>query len=397
MDVSRLSVTVVGSGIGGAAAALFLARAGANVALLEKATDLRAVGAGIALAENGLAVLQSLGLAEALETVAVDVGPARIVNAEGRVLLDPSDPKPRILMIRRSTLQGLLLGAVDAEERIERQSGTEVISADPSGMLTIRSEHGEIKHASDLILGADGVHSRVRSSTGFGADVSRPGISYIRGLVPPGLARNEEAWTSAGLFGSFPVDGGTYFYASVGSRKCQEAVGRQDLAALRVAWTHAYPAAEPILAALGSWDDLLLNAVIRVSCTSWHKGRIVLLGDAAHAMAPNLGQGGNSALVDASILAHCLVNEKRLEDGLSRYTGRRRPAVTRVADVSARLGSLAEWIHPAARFLRDRVLMPVAARLQSGKTLATVLQEDPVLLAGLHDKGSVRETVEPAG
>lgn len=383
MQLHHLHVVVAGGATGGAAAALLLARAGARVTVLERVAQPRAVGAGIALAANGLAVLESVGLGPALAASAQDVGPARIVDAGGHVLFTPPAPRPRIAMVRRATLQGLLLDAMAAEPRIEQRFGTEVIRAHPDGRVVTRSAAGEHHLRADLVVGADGVHSRVREGGAFEARVSPPGITYVRALAPEGLARNEEAWTAAGLFGSFPVDGATYLYASAGSAACRAAMAARDLAAFREAWARAYPPAAALLGALDSWDDLLVNDVLRVDCRRWFDGRIVLLGDAAHAMPPNTGQGANSALVDAAVLLDALRHSPDLSAALAAYEARRRPAVRKVATLSARLGMLAERTHPVVRRLRDGLLMPLLDRVASPKTNALLLQESPDALRSI--------------
>jgi 2-polyprenyl-6-methoxyphenol hydroxylase-like FAD-dependent oxidoreductase len=150
---------------------------------------------------------------------------------------------------------------------------------------------------------------------------------------------------------------------------------KRDLAAFRAAWARSYPASAPILAGLSSFDELLENEVIRVDCTRWHDGRLVLLGDAAHAMAPNLGQGANSALVDAAVLADELRRNDALEQALTAYHTRRAKAVRRVADASARLGALAEVTHLVPRTVRDRLLMPIARLFATNKATAQLWQE----------------------
>jgi 2-polyprenyl-6-methoxyphenol hydroxylase-like FAD-dependent oxidoreductase len=383
MQLDSLHVIVAGAALGGAATALLLARAGARVTVLERIARPRAVGAGIALAENGLAVLESLGLGPAISRHAHDVGPARIVDAHGRVLLTPREPMPRVAMIRRATLQSILLDALASEPRVETVFGAEVVRATAVGAVEARVGDRALHLQGDLVVGADGVRSRVRESARFDVRLRPPGIPYLRTLVPEGLARNEEAWTAAGLFGSFGVDGGTYVYASAGSRACRDAVAARDLDALRAAWAEAYPPSREILAAVGSWESLIVNHVLRVDCRRWYDGRIVLIGDSAHAMAPNLGQGGNSALVDAAVLLDELRRSDDVDAALARYDARRRPAVRAVADTSARLGMLAELRWAPARWLRDRVVMPLADRAATAETTAAMLQESPRALVAI--------------
>jgi len=374
---------VVGGATGGAAVAMLLARAGARVTLLERVTAPRAIGAGIGLADNGLAVLESLGLGPALEARARPAGAPRIVDGARRPVFVPPGPPPRIWMVRRSDLQGLLLDALAAEPRIDARFGVEVESATPDGRVRARRGGESLAFEADLVVGADGVHSRVRDGGSFGARVHRPGIPYLRALVDTGEALGEEAWTAAGLFGSFAVDGGAYLYASAGSTRTRAALAARDLAALRAAWVAAYPAAAPLLAAIARFEDLVIHSVRRVDCARWRDGALVLLGDAAHAMAPNLGQGANSALVDAAVLLDELRRAADLPAALAAYEARRRPAVRWVADAAARLGALAEWTHPVARRLRDRLLMPAVARFAPATDVARVLQEERATLLAI--------------
>ena len=243
--------------------------------------------------------------------------------------------------------------------------GCTVMSADPSGSLVVRSGPGgggptaSTLHA-DLVVGADGVNSAVRSTGGFYSRLSA-GSSYVRTIVQ-GHANPwfEEFWTPLGSFGHAPLGGDTtYFWAAAQSPAVTDAVSRRDLVSFAAEWRRVLPIAGEFLAKVSSFDDLLVNTVRRVDCRRWFSGRLVLLGDAAHAMAPNLGQGANSALGDAVALAEALGPATSVQTALERYDHRRRPAARRVQNTAGLLQRLCNLHQARAIRVRDAVLMAI--------------------------------------
>jgi 2-polyprenyl-6-methoxyphenol hydroxylase-like FAD-dependent oxidoreductase len=291
-------VVVVGAGIGGLAASLVLSRVAKQVTLVERADHPAEVGAALALQANGMAVLARLGLLASVEGVGAGIDRVDIRNAGGRVLLTAKMPDfggglDHAIAVRRTQLHRLLLDAVNEEGSVRTCFGCTVMSADPSGSLVVRSGPNgggptatTTLHA-DLVVGADGVNSAVRSTGGFRSRLSA-GSSYVRTIVQ-GQANPwfEEFWTQLGSFGHAPLGGDTtYFWAAAHSPAVTDAVSRRDLESFAQEWRQVLPLAGDLLAKVPSFDDLLVNTVRRVDCRRWFSGRLVLLGDAAHAMAP---------------------------------------------------------------------------------------------------------------
>ncbi len=378
MLLSSLNILVAGAATGGASTALLLARSGARITIVDRIQSPSAIGAGLALAANGRAVLEALGLGPALGC-ATELSATRIIDGRGRTLAE-APPDARFAVVTRARLQEVLVDALFAEPNITCRFGTSVMRASTDGSVVLRGPDGETREQFDLIVGADGVHSQVRDGGAFGARLTRTGVRYLRALVPVHVSDATEAWTAAGVFGALPLDGGTYIFASCASPALSRAIEQRDLRALREAWGNAYAPAERLLGAVPTFGDLLIHEVIRVDCTRWYDQRLVLVGDAAHAMAPNLGQGANSALVDAAVLLDALRSSRDLATALAAYDARRRDKVRTVANTSARLGQLAEITHPLARTLRDRMLVPLLKLLPQDRQLRTLLQESPATL-----------------
>jgi 2-polyprenyl-6-methoxyphenol hydroxylase-like FAD-dependent oxidoreductase len=363
---------VVGAGIGGLTASLVLSRIAARVTLVERAERPSEVGAALALQPNGMAVLDRLGLLTRVEAVAARIDRMDIRSVSGRRLLSAGMPDlgtglDHAIAVRRTDLHKLLLEAVAGVASIDTRFGCAVVSADPSGTVTIRStaeygpDIGSMSLRADVIVGADGVNSAVRSTGGFNSRVSS-GSSYVRTIVRGRASpRFEEYWTSLGSFGSAPL--GTdlvYFWAAAHVAAAADAVSRHDLEAFCQEWRRVLPAAADLLERVSSFDNLLINTVRSVNCRHWFSGRLVLLGDAAHAMPPNLGQGANSALVDGVVLADELARAPSVMDALVRYDQRRRPLARRVQKTAEMLQRLCGIERVTALRVRDALLAGLA-------------------------------------
>lgn len=387
MSVAGADVVVVGAGVGGLTAALLLAGIGAQVTVLERFDEPCDIGAGILLHPNGLAVLTALGLAEALDGAGRASQATTIRDERGSIVaqLPPhggGQPWDRIVALRSSRLQQILFAAAD-QPLIGIRLGAQVTAAHPDGSVELRWRDRISTISADLVVGADGVASTVRAGGTFGATTRETGARYIGGLVEGADPRRDgEYWTRLGLFSGVAVDDATtYVYAAATAPRIAAAVTARDLDGFRAAWSAELPVAAQLLSRLPDVERLLVKNVLRVNCGRMVDGRLLLLGDAAHAMAPMLGQSSNSAIVDAAVLAIELAARASVADALLRYSARRLPAVRRVQDLADRLVIMsavrARWLGA----IRNGIVRRVVAR--PGPAVAVrelVMQEDPAAL-----------------
>jgi 2-polyprenyl-6-methoxyphenol hydroxylase-like FAD-dependent oxidoreductase len=358
----RARLAVVGAGPAGLTAAIAARRLGLEAVLYEQAPELGRVGGGIAIQSNGQRVLAALELLSGFE--------ARMETARTFVIEGPGGrpysridygalraPFPRFAVVLRADLQQHLLHAAERDGvRIELERRCTAVVRDRSA-TGLRFADGTAAECS-VVLGADGVRSAIRTTAGF-AGIPRPvGEAALRGVVDrpatPGLAR--EIWLDDGrLFGIAPLPARrTYFYCSAPLGRWSDTV--EHVQPWIESWRGAHHEAADILAAVDDWTRVSYDELSEVHAPRWSGDGCFLLGDAAHAMTPNLGQGANSAMVDALVLVRVLRATLdaggSLDDVGRRYDAIRRPFVRRIQVASRVLCRVASWRSPSVRFVR---------------------------------------------
>ncbi|SDL17294.1 FAD-dependent monooxygenase [Streptomyces indicus] len=358
----RGTALVVGAGIGGLAAAIGLRRTGWDVTVVERAQVLADAGAGISLAANGIHALDALGVDLREAARFQYTGGTR--TPDGRWLarmdghaLERALGTP-IAGIPRAELHRLLRAALPPDAL---RVGTTVRDLDVSapGRVRVRTDDGPFE--ADLLVAADGLRSRLRAR--LFPDHPGPvysGSTVLRAITARPLDLAEDfalTWGPGAEFGHIAfTDGRAEWHAVLNS---PAGLRHEDpLAVLRARfadWHHPVP---QLLAATD--PAAVLHHDIHELATplpSFVAGRVALLGDAAHAMTPNLGQGACQALEDAVTLAAALAEGPSVESALLRYDAERRPRAQAVARAARQAGRMGQQLtNPLAIALRNRAL-----------------------------------------
>ncbi|MFE9573672.1 FAD-dependent monooxygenase [Streptomyces sp. NPDC006692] len=355
---------VVGGGIGGLTAAAALIRRGWQVTVLERAAELRPVGAGIGLAPNGQRALDVIGLGDEIRALAAWQGDGGLRTPGGR-WLSRTDPQAAaeafggsVVLLHRATLIGILAAALPAGT-LRTDAAAELAECGGADHpAVVRTAEGDIE--ADLVVAADGIHSALRKAlfpTHPGTDYC--GFTTWRVVVPhPGRPfAPHETWGPGRIWGTQPLkDGRVYAYAAARTRPGGRAADG-ELAQLRRLFGTWH---DPIPAVLDAARDaeVLRNDVHRIAgaLPAYHRGRVALIGDAAHAMAPSLGQGGNQAVEDAVVLAHHADPEGELAAGLARYSAERLPRTMDVAGRAERTARLTMLSNPVGIAVRNSLI-----------------------------------------
>jgi len=374
-------VMVAGGGIGGLTAAIALRRADFDVTVLERTAALREVGAGLLLAANAQKALGKLGLAQAVSSLGTPASAGEIRSWRGKVLasiptadLEESVGAPSAA-VHRADLQSLLAREV-GEGTLRQGAEVEGFKQEDNGSVTVFFAGGE-EHA-DILVGADGLRSTIRVRL-FGPDKPRyAGYTSWRAVVETEeellpWGSGFESWGRGVRFGCAHIGNGRIYWFATANAPEDAKDGPPG--------SRTGPKAT-LLRSFGSWHrpigELIEasdeDAILRTDIYDreplgerWGEGRVTLLGDAAHPMTPNLGQGACQAIEDAVVLARCLRERGATADALRLYERLRSDRVAMLVRRSRRVGSVGQLENSLLCRLRDRALSMIPPKAQLGQ------------------------------
>ena len=360
----------------GLATAHALLNLGHEVRIFEAAPELREIGAGIVLGANALRALNELGLYEAVRPHGTPISHLHLFDQRGRLLhaADTSEFTRRLgfenLGIHRTILQRALLAGLPAN-CLQLGTPFEQFSVTPTGIVA-QFANGQAVTA-DGLLGADGIGSRVRRQLWPASQPRYAGYTCWRAVVAADslelpIGTSGETWGDAGRrFGYVPVGGGrVYWFACLNSALPRNPRFRDYRVADLQREFAGFHAPVPQLLALTRDDQLLWNDILDIRpLPHFAKGRVLLLGDAAHATTPNLGQGAGMAVEDAAVLARCLrATPTDLPAAFRRFDQLRRARTARIIQTSRQLGRVGQLENPLLVGLRNTAMQLLPRRRQ---------------------------------
>jgi 2-polyprenyl-6-methoxyphenol hydroxylase-like FAD-dependent oxidoreductase len=327
---------IAGAGLAGLTLAAALGQRGWSVRVHERSSELRMFGAGIWLWENGLRSLGVVGALERTTRTARQIKQWAVLDENGKDMFrrDFSADDHMVLPLRSELYDALIEAA--------RGAGVEIVTDSPVAGATTDGElvmADGTTHRADLVVGADGAFSKIREGLMLTEKISYLPEGYIRMIVDtqPGDEDSViyECWNASRRFLYCPCSDEFHYIALI----ClvDDEAGRR-IPVDKEYWASVYPDFAHIIDRLGDtgrWDRGMT-----VRCRSWSQGRVVVVGDAAHAMAPNLGQGANMTFTNAVSLAAAVTEASDVSEALRAWEKRERPLTDHVQRWSHGYGSV---------------------------------------------------------
>ncbi len=375
---------ISGGGIAGLTTAIALQKEGYRVKVLERAKELKEVGAGLGLGANAWKGLDCLGVTEGLANKCNEIETMKLLDQKGSPIsiLDMAGLNEKYRMasftVHRADLLNTLFSSLQPDTV---EFGKKVVDYEQDeDKVTVLLEDGSAIKA-DALIAADGIHSSVRKKCLPDVKPRYSGYTCWRAVV---TVPNEsvvpeeftETWGAKGRFGIVPLkDNQIYWFACVNApyqSKTMSNFTKSDLYRL----FQNYHSPIPELIQRTREDELIWNDVIDLNpIDRFAFGKVLLIGDAAHATTPNMGQGAGQAIEDAIILSKVLRNKRKKEDAFIEFEKLRMPKTTKIVNLSWKIGKMAQLEHPFQIGIRNSLMRMLPAKMQE-KQLEFVFQTE---------------------
>lgn len=363
-----MKIAIIGAGIGGLSAAIALQ--GHDITIFEKRSRFKPLGTGIGIGSNAMLALSSIGLAEWVKDYGHSLSLQKLLDADGRLLntIDFGAFKrlygQENITIHRGDLHQVLYDACSAANFVFNKKCISV--QQKTNEVLVSFEDGTTDRF-DLLIAADGIYSKIRQTICPGITPQYAGYTCWRGIAeqPAELEQHTsvELWGAGKRIGYAPLaNGAFYWFACINARRNDPFY--KGLSQREVAYLFSGFPAEVQEFIQATPDEAFLHHDLYdiEPPDSYVEGRIVLLGDAAHATTPNMGQGAGQAIEDAVTLGS-LIKSLPLEEALDHYNNLRVPHTKKVVRISRQIGRLAQLQNPVLANGRNALTPFIPSRL----------------------------------
>ncbi|GAA6153018.1 FAD-dependent monooxygenase [Pseudoteredinibacter isoporae] len=364
-----MQIAIIGAGIGGLTTALFLQRQGIEVRIFEQSPVLKPVGAGIILAHNAMQVLRNLSLETTITALGKPLNSLKIktstledINAIDTQYFDQKFDVSSVA-IKRSDLQNLLVSKLKNNTIVLNKQVVNI----QTGKTTTLHFSDKSQFECDAVISADGIHSTTRKRLFDKSQIRKPNQMCWRGIANihlPQHFKNElnELWGRGSRFGFVEVaDNQVYWYGLYDSR---ESLGMHGLPERFETYA---PIVNDILSKTKA-DRIHQSEIADLKpIPNWHRGSVCLLGDAAHATTPNMGQGACQAIEDAYVLSHYIATDP-IESAFAKFEQARRNKATMIVNMSWQLGYISQLKNPILSAMRNFLFKNAPKRYNQRQT-----------------------------
>jgi len=342
--VARRRAEIAGAGLGGLTLATALAQRGWGVRLHERAAQLRDLGVGTTIWQNGQRALEAVGALAEVAEKGTRIGQQRIFDAQLRLLrLDQfNDTDNRAMVVLRVDHHRALVNAA-LKAGVQIVTSSAAVAAEPEGVLIM--ENGE-RLAADLVIGCDGFGSKIRDSlkladlVGFVTNAHIGRVTVPRD-VRPETERIDNYWAGPRRFGVLGCGAVNYIFLSAPEECPHNAQEVASRSLYKPAWIADFPFFEELIQRVDS--EVVWSRYSIVRCKAWSAGRAAILGDSAHAMPPTMAQGAGCAMMNAVTLAEAVTEADEIPAALAGWERRERP----ITDVTQRWAVLSIFMTKA--------------------------------------------------
>jgi 2-polyprenyl-6-methoxyphenol hydroxylase-like FAD-dependent oxidoreductase len=357
---------IVGGGIGGLTLAIALQKKGFQTKVYESAPEIRPVGAGIVLAANALKAYKAIGLDEEVIAAGKTMKSFCIRDSKGGEL---SKTEVNRVFKEYGAFTNLALHRADLHAVLQRNLRAGTLELNKS-CESFDEEQGKVRltfkdgtrTSEDYVIAADGIHSVFRRSFLKDSQLRYSGYTCWRGITTAlpaefNFDQATETWGAGKRFGIVPLKNGkVYWFATLNAPKNDSVTSRYSGADLQKLFAGFHFPVRAIIAGTRP-EDIIKNDIIDIPpIKKYAFGKVVLLGDAAHATTPNLGQGACMAIEDAVVLAHCLGTYDEPKIAFLKYEERRLTRTTRIVNTSYQMGKVAQVENPMLVMLRNMLI-----------------------------------------